>query len=276
MPTTLSATDTTPNLGDLVADLVALFELRDVLGPSGGETLGVQNARVRKAFPAHILEALAVGQGALYTVQRGSLRRWSWGMTGDDETGGNAGNDWGLLRYSDAGDFLSVPLRVLRASGDLVAGSSVRPSADGTFSLGAGGARWSTVYASTGVINTSDAREKTNVRALSAAEIAAGKDLSAEIGAFKFLAAIAAKGEPNARTHIGMTVQRAIEVMESHGLDPFSYGFICYDSWPAESATETQPARPAGDRYSLRPDELLLFIARGFEARLAALEAASA
>lgn len=34
-----------------------------------------------------------------------------------------------------------------------------------------------------------------------------------------------------ARQHIGMTVQRAIEILRSHGLDPFAYGFICYDQW---------------------------------------------
>lgn len=36
----------------------------------------------------------------------------------------------------------------------------------------------------------------------------------------------------------------------------------------------TQEYRPAGDRYSFRHDELLLFIARGFAARLDALESA--
>ena len=34
-----------------------------------------------------------------------------------------------------------------------------------------------------------------------------------------------------------------------------------------------QHERVAGDMYSFRPDELLLFLARGFEARLARLEA---
>ena len=88
--------------------------------------------------------------------------------------------------------------------------------------------------------------------------------------------------------------------MHSHGLDPFRYGFICYDqwdeqpeivsSWPAKEAVldeagnviepaidagseVVQPYRPAGDRYSFRHDELLLFIARGIDARLSALEA---
>lgn len=137
---------------------------------------------------------------------------------------------------------------------------TVRPGADNTQPLGDATRRWSQVFAGTATISTSDAREKTDVRKLNAVEIAAAKDLAKEIGAFRFLASVSEKGEA-AREHIGMTVQRAIEVMESHGLDPFGYSFICYDEWED------------GNRYSFRFEGLLAFIAAGFEARLAALEA---
>lgn len=164
--------------------------------------------------------------------------------------------------------------------------------------LGTAAKRWSTVYAGTGTINTSDAREKTTVAPFTANELAAAAALSKEIGTYQFLASIEAKGDA-ARTHIGLTVQRAIEIMESHDLDPFKYGFICFDSWPEiviehpaiePTAGETdeegsvirlgQPAQEAwtevvqtaGDRYAFRYDQLSLFIAAGFEARLAALE----
>lgn len=64
-------------------------------------------------------------------------------------------------------------------------------------------------------------------------------------------------------------MQRAIEIMQAHGLDPMGYGFICYDKWdampevwqdePEERDAEgtliqeasrilVQPAREAGDR----------------------------
>lgn len=171
-----------------------------------------------------------------------------------------------------------------------------RPNSDNTVSNGAAGNRWSVIYAGNGTINTSDAREKTAVRALTDSEIAAAKELSKEIGAFKFLSAVAEKGEA-ARTHIGMTVQRAVEIMTAHGLDPMAYGFICFDKWDASThravveaksavldehgnvvqpAVEAQDAviQPGGDRYGFRTDQLLLFIAQGFEARLTALEGA--
>jgi hypothetical protein len=213
---------------------------------------------------------------------------------------------------------------------------SFYPGANGTQNLGIGGLGWKEVFASNGTINTSDARVKTEVRSLTDAELAAAKQLAKEIGAFKFLAAVAEKGDA-ARNHIGMTVQRAIEIMQSHGLDAMAYGFVCYDKW--EDEFEDHPAiyeqvivepeqveviqahtvearelatingqqvevvrhvnipeqrriikdavigngpvrqeawrehkRRAGDTYGFRTDQLLMFIARGFEARLSALE----
>lgn len=152
------------------------------------------------------------------------------------------------------------------------------PIDDNLTDCGFTGMRWRTVYAGSGAISTSDAREKTEVRGLSNAEIGAAKELAKEIGAFKFLAAVAEKGD-DARDHIGMTVQRAIEVMEAHGLNPLSYSFICFDQWDAQSeqlsedGSVVMPAIEAGELYSFRMDGLLAFVAAGLEARLSALEA---
>ena len=155
----------------------------------------------------------------------------------------------------------------------------VEPGVDNTQSMGSAALRWSVIYAGTGTINTSDAREKTAVSSLTDAEIAASCDMAKAIGTYQWLSSVAEKGS-SARLHIGMTVQQAISIMQSHGLDPFRYGFICYDNWEEtpevidkETGDVTQPYRAAGDRYSFRTDELNLFLARGFDARLTALEA---
>lgn len=111
-------------------------------------------------------------------------------------------------------------------------GYQPRPSSDNTLQLGASNARWSTIYAGSGTINTSDAREKTPVSGLTGQEIAAAKALSKEIGTYKWLQAVQDKGA-DARAHVGLTVQRAIEIMQANGLEPFEYGFICYDKWEA-------------------------------------------
>lgn len=148
------------------------------------------------------------------------------------------------------------------AVGMVLAGdrSSVKPGGDNLTSCGTGSNRWSTVYAASGTINTSDAREKTPVSPFSDAECNAARQLAYEIGTYRFLAAVADKGDA-ARKHVGMTVQRAIEIMSANGLDPMAYGFICHDQWDG------------GDRYSFRPDELNAFIAAGLALRLQGIEA---
>ncbi len=176
--------------------------------------------------------------------------------------------------------------------------STVVPNADNYSSVGSASRRWGVMYAATGTINTSDAREKTPVRELTAAEIAAAIELGREIGAYRWLTMVQEKGEL-ARQHIGMTVQGAVAILEAHGLDPFAYGFICFDEWDeqqeireewgampqvvddlgnlVQEAMEAgfevvQEYRPAGNRYSFRMDELLAFIARGLAHQLATIE----
>lgn len=168
----------------------------------------------------------------------------------------------------------------VKGNGAVVGGS------DNAQNLGEAALRWATVYAGTGTINTSDAREKTTPRNLTPAETACALDLARLPCVFQWLAAIAEKGD-GARLHVGPTVQAVIACMEAHGLDPFRWGFVCYDEWDEtpevrneETGEVMQERRPAGDRYSLRPSELENFIMRGIvarqdaiEARLAALEA---
>ena len=208
----------------------------------------------------------------------------------------------GVAYCTNAG--AGMVIRTLFSSTGLSVTGIVTPEADNTRTLGTGALRWSTVYAGTGTINTSDAREKTTVSALTANEINAAKQIAKEIGSYKWLSSVTEKGDA-ARCHIGLTVQKAISILEANSLDAMAYGFICYDKWddvvvehPAIEAVEAQDATfdedgneltpaveaveakaawsevtiKAGDRYSFRMDELNLFIAAGFEARLAALE----
>ncbi|QCW23758.1 tail fiber protein [Pantoea phage vB_PagS_AAS21] len=155
------------------------------------------------------------------------------------------------------------------------------PLADGNQSVGLPSNRLSAIYAVNGAIQTSDARLKSEVREFTADEIKAATMLSKEIGFFSWIEKQKEEGD-EAREHVGFTVQRAIEIMESCNLDPMHYGFICHDVWEEsrvvdhyENDTENPVYKtlPAGDRYSFRYDQLNLFIAKGFEARLAALEA---
>jgi len=56
---------------------------------------------------------------ALIQGQRGGLHRWIMVLGGSGvETGGNAGSDFNILRYNDAGDYIDSPLTISRATGN--------------------------------------------------------------------------------------------------------------------------------------------------------------
>jgi len=139
------------------------------------------------------------------------------------------------------------------------------PGTDNTLRLGAPAARWTTVFATTGTINTSDAREKQQVRGLTNAERAVAIHLKSMVRAFKWNAAVEKKNSA-ARIHFGLMAQDVITAFENEGLDPFAYAVVCYDEWPETleerdaDGTVTQEYRPAGNRYGVRYEELLAFI----------------
>ena len=118
-------------------------------------------------------------------------------------------------------------------------GSNLIPSTDNARTLGSAALAYSVVHARTGAINTSDARLKHPLRDLTTAEITAARDIARAIGIYRWRDAVDVKGDA-AREHVGPTVQRAIEIMQAHGLDPLNYGFICYDEW--EQQTVEHPA----------------------------------
>lgn len=136
--------------------------------------------------------------------------------------------------------------------------NNILPSTDNSKDLGSAGLRMRTIYAGTGSINTSDAREKTFL-SIEDAERSAALEIKANIRKYKFNDAVALKGD-NARIHYGVSAQNVSEIMTSHGLDATQYGFFCYDEWEAELDPEGVEVLPAGNRYGIRYDELLTFI----------------
>lgn len=141
-----------------------------------------------------------------------------------------------------------------------------RPNTDNSLRVGSAARRPVEYFAILGTINTSDAREKTIPRTFTQAEIEAAKELSRNVVLYQWLSSVEEKGEA-AREHVGMTVQSAIAVLESHNLDPFNYGFICHDEW-SDIIEDNVIATPAGDRYSFRLDQLSMFMLAGLNARL--------
>lgn len=275
---------TTLNLSThLDAMFTELYELRNVFGvssgvprASGGLLIGSNDVYVYAGSTD--VFSLRVGPSSNYTFV--DVKSMGGGYPMIDAPGGTLG------------------LGVLGAAKLAVEATAIRPATDNAISAGTASFRYSVVYAGTGAINTSDAREKSAVEPLSAAEVRAATRLARAVGSFQFLAAIAEKGAA-ARRHIGLTVQQAIAILEDEGLQPMRYAFICHDEWaereeaavmenrptglvdskgrPLTEQVVVSPARTiqAGDRYGFRTDELLMFIARGLEARITSLEAAA-
>lgn len=139
------------------------------------------------------------------------------------------------------------------------------PLFDNTQQLGFSSLRWSTIYAGTGTINTSDDREKKYIDITDVEKKVALK-LKANMKKFKFNDAIEAKGEDKARIHFGASAQTVKSIFEEHGLNAYDYAILCYDEWEEqkeirdEEGNIIQEYRESGNRYGLRYEELLCFV----------------
>lgn len=212
----------------------------------------------------------------------GSSAMVSWQMRD------NAGitNGWygteGFSRYwrSDLGDKFQIHATAFRHTTDVGA------------DCGGPGFRWATVWCQSSTMATSDAREKDWRGGLNAIELAASKDLSKEIGIYRWLRDVEKDGDA-AKLQCGVVAQKVIEVFAAHGLDALDYGFITHQEW--EESTHNGPQvldeegnplfdenggpvvtevlHPAGDRYSVMYPDLCMFMMAAQEQRLAALEA---
>jgi hypothetical protein len=122
------------------------------------------------------------------------------------------------------------------------------PYPDNTISLGTAAYRWTTVYATTGAINTSDGNQKEQVADLSIAEKAVAKSIKSLIKTFKFKDSVKEKGD-KARIHIGVIAQEVQIAFQEQGLDATKYGLFCSDI--LEDGTV---------QLGIRYDELLAFV----------------
>jgi|GEM_PF-1042043 len=198
----------------------------------------------------------------------------------------NGENGGPILIRSSGSNRLSVFGDRIQAAVDII-------PATNAISLGGAGHPFANLYVTNPPITSSDARLKTDPADMSPAEVAAFAQIARMPNVWKWLA-----GD---RIHGGPTVQGAMAIMESHGLDPFAYACFCHDQWDAqpeqwseweaesdddgnvimEAGRElVQAAREAGDLYSFRKEELLCFMVAAqarqhdeLEARVAALEA---
>jgi parallel beta-helix repeat protein len=172
----------------------------------------------------------------------------------------------GIISYRHADATPSWRIQCEGAVSASFFGTDFRPGADNARSLGTPSVRWSTVYAGTGTISTSDERSKQQIKPIDEAALRAWARV--EYVQYKFNDAVEQKGD-GARWHFGLIAQRVKEAFEAEGLDAFDYGLLCYDEWDETPAVEEQrddegnvvveaePYRPAGNRYGIRYEEAI-------------------
>lgn len=143
------------------------------------------------------------------------------------------------------------------------------PATDNTTVLGYTSNRWSVIYAATGTISTSDETLKVKAPATNeSAEREAANEIRKNIIRYKFTDAIELKGEKSARVHFGVGAQTVGSILTKHGLKPEDYAFWCKDEWEESSEISINPetleevvtVKPAGVRYGIRYDELIMFL----------------
>lgn len=175
-------------------------------------------------------------------------------------TSGNVTTALGYTPLSPVGS-VTIAGSTFQSSGSLVAlgntsgaygvfvngSTAFAPSADNIMTCGSSGFRWTTVYATTGTINTSDANQKEQIADLTAAELAVARRIKGLFKTFKFKDAVAAKGD-GARIHVGVVAQDVQAAFAAEGLDANKYGIFCSD--------EIDGVTVLGVRY----EELLAFV----------------
>lgn len=128
---------------------------------------------------------------------------------------------------------LGVDLKLFVQPTEIQLGATARYTVDNAYSFGTAAYRATTIYATTGAIQTCDETEKHWLGAMSDAELRAGRRILKELGHFQWLDSIAEKGADAARIHFGPRAQRVFAILADEGLDWQRYAWCCHDSWDA-------------------------------------------
>jgi Protein of unknown function (DUF2793) len=142
----------------------------------------------------------------------------------------------------------------LRLGDDITLYASTGPQFDNAYTLGSTSFRFAAIYSATGVITTSDAGEKTALRALTAAERRAILRVIGGVGVFQWREAMERKGK-DARLHVGVTAQDVETAFAAEGLDARRYGLFCEEELleEVEEAVAESPSPEAEGGLALPP-----------------------
>lgn len=114
------------------ADLSGVLDTRYVRKDTTASETMVGNLIISRAAaaPQIALSSSTTGNGAYQFFQVNGVNRWVLGMDGSTESGSNAGSNFFIQRYNDAGGILAVPLSINRATGQINLFSNVISNSD--------------------------------------------------------------------------------------------------------------------------------------------------
>lgn len=235
-----------------------LASLGSALPRLGINTAADSTNRLAMASPASLfthagaghqlkLNKAAPGDTASLLYQTNWSGRAEMGLAGSDS--------WSLKVSPDGASWINA-LAVNATTGATTVAATLRPAADNAVTLGGAGARWSAIWAATGTIQTSDARQKVDI-----APSTLGLDFILALAPVQFRYAMgghAADGTPRPghRTHFGLLAQQVHSVLgdtdfAGHVLvdpaDPDSEQGLRYDQFiaPLIAAVQALAARVA-------------------------------
>lgn len=145
----------------------------------------------------------------------------------------------------------------LQAQTVALTGADFRPTANDGASLGTASSRWRQVFATNGVVSTSDETLKTELRAFSTSERDALLACVGKIGLYRWLDSLSEMGDA-ARLHAGLPAQACVAEFERRGLDPWRYGWFCRDRKRAVVTRKVASERQAMREETSRETETLV------------------
>jgi len=138
-------------------------------------------------------------------------------------------------------------------------------NSDNDLNLGQASVRFSTIFATTSSINTSDKNDKQDIEELTDAEKRVAVVAKGLIRKYRWKDAVSLKGD-KARIHFGIMAQDLQDAFTAESLDASRYGMFCSDTWWELDGEiyKTKEEAPKGatekTRLGVRYSELLAFI----------------
>lgn len=130
------------------------------------------------------------------------------------------------------------------------------PPDNGDSNLGSASRRFGTIYAASGIINTSDENDKYDIGSISNEWLDAWADVKWSRYKFK---------DGGKRWHNGLIAQQIYAAFAAHQIDAFEIGLCCLDKWDAEHECHIDEdghilqsdtiMAPGGEKWGLRYDE---------------------